>query len=163
MRNNRTSVTLLWSLLTSAVCADLKPFREDSLNPIEADHKGQPLVIMLCSLDCRPCLEELRALQKLGKRIPPRRLVLIATDGGEHREELGQILARFDMADRKNRVFADACTERLRHRIDANWFGELLRSYFYDAELRRTAKSGVLSRKTLNQWLLPDASIRNVL
>ncbi|MFT5164280.1 MAG: hypothetical protein ACI9FJ_002881, partial [Alteromonadaceae bacterium] len=41
-----------------------------------------------------------------------------------------------------------------RYAIDPSWYGELPRSYFYDAAGGRTAKSGLVNNETLKKWLL---------
>ncbi len=56
-----------------------------------------------------------------------------------------------DAAD--NWIFADPMPERLRYRVDPNWFGELPRAYLYTDDHQRTAHSGILSEADLQQWL----------
>ena len=41
---------------------------------------------------------------------------------------------------------------RLRFTIDPLWYGELPRSYLFDADNSRQAISGVLGEETLAQW-----------
>ncbi|MGY8814879.1 MAG: hypothetical protein ACKVHQ_09190 [Gammaproteobacteria bacterium] len=43
--------------------------------------------------------------------------------------------------------------ERLRYSIDPDWFGELPRNYFYDANSSRIGFSGKLTEDILLEWL----------
>ena len=153
MRNKRLIVPLCLVLMTPAVCAELKPFGMDSLARIEQAHQDQGFLLVLWSLDCPPCIKELGTLQSLQLPTPSRRLVLVSTDGEERRGEVEKMLEGFELADHENWLFADTYTERLRYRIDADWFGELPRSYHYDAQHQRVARSGRLNHQTLVQWL----------
>jgi len=43
--------------------------------------------------------------------------------------------------------------DKLRFYIDPGWYGELPRSYFYDAAQQRSGHSGALTRAQLQDWL----------
>jgi len=49
-------------------------------------------------------------------------------------------------------MFADSFVEKLRFSIDANWYGELPRSYFFDNEHEMKSHSGIISRELLSDW-----------
>lgn len=140
-------------LLPATVSADLKFFSRDSLAQITESRTGQPFLLVLWSIDCPPCIKELSHLQKLRHQFRQDELVLISTDGPANREAVEQTLAEFDLNRFENRIFAHSFAERLRYRIDPDWFGELPRSYRYDAGHRRTGSSGALTPETLRQWL----------
>lgn len=50
-------------------------------------------------------------------------------------------------------VFDDPIPERLRHAIDPSWYGELPRTYLYDARHQREAIVGVVGEQRLRAWL----------
>ena len=49
-------------------------------------------------------------------------------------------------------MFADSFVERLRFSIDANWYGELPRSYFFDVNNKMRSHSGIVSKELLAGW-----------
>ncbi|MGH8559458.1 MAG: hypothetical protein ACRESZ_18815 [Methylococcales bacterium] len=129
------------------------PFQPESLQNIEKRYAGQPFLMVLWSLDCPPCREELKLLSAIKKRKPDFHLVLISTDTPEFSEQLTAVLAshRLDIAE--SWVFSDAGTSRLRYAIDPGWYGEIPRSYFYDRSHRRSAFSGLLKAEQIEAWL----------
>jgi hypothetical protein len=54
------------------------------------------------------------------------------------------ILARNGLIDVENWIFGTVDAQKLRYEIDPSWYGELPRTYFYNATGNRTAKSGAL-------------------
>jgi len=51
-------------------------------------------------------------------------------------------------------LFADGEGDRNRYLIDANWYGELPRSYFVEPSGKFHGKSGLVSESLLTKWLL---------
>ncbi|MGE4630656.1 MAG: hypothetical protein AAEC86_09460 [Pseudohongiellaceae bacterium] len=49
-------------------------------------------------------------------------------------------------------MFADNFAERLRFSIDPNWYGELPRSYFFDAKHNMSSHSGIMTKALLPGW-----------
>lgn len=141
------------ALLSSSGVAGVRPFLQESLKEITAARSGQPFLLILWSVDCPPCMKELAHLQQLRERFAPASLVLISTDEAEAHESVDRILVEFGLDRFDNWAFADGFPERLRYQVDPDWFGELPRSYFYDAGHRRTATSGALTIEQLHQWL----------
>lgn len=135
-----------------SAAAELKPFTAGSFATIEEHHKDRPFLVVLWSLECPPCYKELALLGRRRENAGELPLVLISTDPIDRREAARDTLAKFDLADADAWMFADTFVERLRHSIDPQWRGELPRSYFYDADHRRTAHSGVLEKTQLQQW-----------
>jgi thiol-disulfide isomerase/thioredoxin len=143
----------LLGLLALPAAAELKPFQADSLPQIVSEREGRPFLLLLWSLDCPPCRQEFARLQRLQESIDRHKLVLIATDDIADREEAQTVLHTFGLDAADNWIFADPMPERLRYRIDPNWFGELPRAYLYAADRQRSAHSGILSEAILQQWL----------
>lgn len=144
---------ILLAGLPPMATAELKPFQVDSLEQITAAREGRPFLLMLWSLDCPPCLKELAELRQLTKGFDARDLVLVSTDGPGQQRAVERTLRDFGLTRLDNWLFADDFGERLRYRIDPEWFGELPRAYFYAADHQRTARSGVLKPELLQRWL----------
>lgn len=131
--------------------AGIGAFGPDSLKQIERDHADRPFLLVLWSLECRPCRRELALLGRLHKdRLAPD-LVLVATDNIESRELIGEILAQYHLGGVSAWAFAGA-EERLRYSIDPHWAGELPRSYFYAPDAGRRGVSGRLEEETVRDW-----------
>lgn len=147
---------LVLALLLSAglaQAAELAPFVRGSQQAIVAQHAGRPFVQALWSLDCVHCPDDLALLGKLAAKYPGLALVIVATDPPARREELAAALARHHLAAAPAWVFADSFVERLHYEIDPDWFGELPRTYFYEADGRRTAISGRLDAAEVEAWV----------
>lgn len=133
--------------------AELRPFTADSLAAIQARFAGKPFILTLWSLECHHCAKELQLLGRLvreGRKLP---LAIVSTDSPAHAQALRAALKRHGLAHLDTWVFADAVPERLRFAIDPAWYGELPRSYLYDAAHRREAHSGLLGEARLRAWL----------
>ena len=148
-------ILALWvgASLPATALADLLPFEADSLDTIAHARRGRPFVLVLWSIDCPPCYKELALLGRLRATLPPGQLVLVSTDAPEQRGDIEGTLARFGLEAIDSYVFADGVPERLRQRIDPDWFGELPRSYLYRADHSRQAISGVLDEQALRRAL----------
>jgi len=133
--------------------AGLQPFTSESLEEITAARSGQPFLLVLWSIDCPPCLKELKHIGQLYSQFTPGSLVLVSTDGADYAEEAQQVLKQSGLANAESWLFSDNFPERLRYRIDPNWYGELPRAYFYDASHERIGKSGALSLELLKQFI----------
>jgi len=154
--SNKTAITK--SLL-------LKPFSKNSLDQITADREGQAFIMVLWSIDCPPCLKELEHFQALKAQFTKTNIVLISTDSPDDRASIGQVLVDYKLQTIDSWIFSDSLPERLRYKIDPNWYGELPRTYFYDDDHTRMAHSGMLTQAQLQQWLTkhpPLISVKTV-
>lgn len=148
------------SLLISAFAqgtlakASLKPFESDSLSKIEQAREGEAFVLVLWSIDCPPCIKELKLLSQFKTSGLLTRLILVSTDGEEYRDELERLIHAEQLSGYEHWLFNDALPERLRYKIDPLWYGELPRSYFYDEHGERIPHSGVLTEEILQAWLM---------
>lgn len=141
---------------TESTTAALKPFRDDSLAAIERQYAGRPFLLVLWSRDCPICREELPLLGRLKKEHPDAPLVFVATDSPGAEADTAAILASYGLAGADAWAFADPNLERLRYRIDPEWYGELPRTYFYGPDSTRAGKSGRLDIATIRTWLGVD-------
>lgn len=130
---------------------NIQHFGPQTFNEIKAAYAGKPFVVSLWSVDCAPCRVELDMLGQMKKADPSFPLVVISTDSIANREDAADILDEYQLAGETTWMFADNFVERLRFSIDPLWYGELPRSYFYDAEHGMTAHSGILTEEKLRE------------
>ena len=158
LRNNgRHLVRLLLlgaalSAVTTARADNFRAFTSDSFEQIKAAFAGEEFLLGLWSVDCPPCLAELQFMGEVLKLNPDLPYVLISTDPIEDREFALDFLEDFQLADIESWIFADSFVERLRFSIDPGWYGELPRSYFFDAEHRVKSHSGIVDKALLQSW-----------
>lgn len=144
---------LMLALLCGQAQAEIQPFVSGSLKQIQDERAGRPFILTLWSASCTHCPEELRMLGQLVKKYPTTDIVLISTDTPAESEELARLAQSYGLANKKQWVFADAQPEKLRFEIDRRWYGELPRTYFFDARHRREASSGLIPLQRLERWI----------
>ncbi|MGZ8252308.1 MAG: TlpA family protein disulfide reductase [Methylophilaceae bacterium] len=142
-------------LLTSAIAmgTDFKPFDGQSRAAIEQAYAGKPLILAFWSVDCTYCMEDLTALGELVKRHPQATLITVCTDGREAADKAAGMLEAAKLQAHPRWQFAEVDEERLRYNIDKNWYGELPRTYFYDAGHQVQAISGRPEKAWLARWI----------
>lgn len=141
------------SVSSTQVEAGPKPFMAQSLKAIEAAHAGEAFLLVLWSVTCAPCFAELALLSQALAADPQLPIVLVATDPPAMRDEVEAVLADYNLLPYAGWQFAEAMAEKLRFHIDPDWYGELPRSYVYDAAHQRQGHSGALSAEQLQHWL----------
>ncbi len=132
----------------------LHPFVRGSHRQIVAAHAGKPFVVAFWSATCTNCRDDLELFGKLKQKYRDFDLVLVATDTPEQNHEIAQILQRYHLEHADSWVFADNYAERLRFEIDAQWYGELPRTYFYDVQGHAVGLSGSLEPAQVEGWIL---------
>ncbi|MDT8428301.1 MAG: hypothetical protein RQ757_06005 [Pseudomonadales bacterium] len=141
---------------TAAAPADsFQPFTAETFAAIKNKHAGKPFFVSLWSIDCPPCRIELDMLGNMLASHPDLPLVLISTDPISERQAAADILEEAGLAGHPSWIFADEFTQKLRYSIDPQWFGELPRSYYYDAAHNNTAHSGIMTREMLADFIKP--------
>ena len=140
-------------LLCGLARADIQPFVPGSLQQIQDERAGRPFILTLWSASCTHCPEELRMLGQLLRKYPATDIVLVSTDTPAESEELARLTRDYGLSRLKQWVFADLQPEKLRFEIDRRWYGELPRTYFFDARHRREAASGLIPRERLERWI----------
>lgn len=147
------ALLLLHSTMGSALAQGaLAMFQPGSYQAILQQQQGQPFVLVLWSLECSHCMGELQMLGELLAERPQLRLVVVSTDTPADSGELSQVLAQHGLGAASSWVFAADDAARLRFEIDRTWYGELPRSYLFNAQHQRAAHSGVLKRDELERW-----------
>ena len=129
------------------------PFKTDSYNKLLMDN-GDAFLMVMWSLDCPPCIKELKLLGMLYKNNPDFNLVLVSTDSPSRNVEINDLLKESGLANSNSWVFSDESSQKLRYSIDPRWYGELPRSYFHNkgGEYRRSV-SGLLETVEILTWL----------
>lgn len=160
MKFNGTIIQCLLGLLLCLSCACssatqiTKHFVRGSYQEIVSAHTGKPFIISLWSLDCTYCLDDMVLFGKLSKKYHNLDLVLISTDTPEQMKEIARTLQKYPLKQAESWVFADSFVERLRYEVDTQWYGELPRTYFYDAQGNVLALSGKLDYGQIERWIL---------
>jgi thiol-disulfide isomerase/thioredoxin len=150
----RLVLIALTSLFANLAQAEMAPFVVGSLQKIERQHKGKPFILAFWSATCTHCPSELKALGELSRKYPKMELVLVAADTPAETPELDRLAQEYGVSRHSRWVFADAQPERLRYDIDRRWYGELPRTYFYDAQGGRQGRSGVQPAEQLENWVV---------
>ncbi|MDN5869487.1 MAG: TlpA family protein disulfide reductase [Nitrococcus sp.] len=128
------------------------PFKAGSLPNILDAHAGEPFLLVLWSLRCLPCREEMDLLADMRRQHPDLEVVFISTDGVNRRDMVAGALAQHGLENAESWIFAGP-VQRLRYAIDPAWYGVLPRSYFYDANHERVAVNGSLEKAQILAWL----------
>lgn len=147
-------ICLLLTLSSGLAAAEIRPFVSGSLKQIQAERSGKAFILTLWSASCTHCPAELKALGELAKKYPGLDIVLIATDTPNEIPQLGKLAEGYGLGKQAQWVFADLQTEKLRFEIDRRWYGELPRSYFFDATHHRQSHSGVIPAERLEHWAI---------
>ncbi|CAG9932583.1 Thiol-disulfide isomerase or thioredoxin [Candidatus Nitrotoga arctica] len=159
MKSGGTIVRCLLGLLLclSSTCSSAaqiaKHFVRGSYQEIVSARAGKPFIISLWSLDCTYCHDDMVLFGKLSKKYPDLDLVLISTDTPEQIKEIARRLQKYPLKKAESWIFADSFVERLRYEVDAQWYGELPRTYFYDAQGHVLGLSGKLDYAKIEQWI----------
>ncbi len=141
-----------WFVTAQAV-EPLKRFTTGSYQAILQHYQDRPFVLVLWSLDCPPCHEELAMLADFRKQRPHFNLLLISIDGVEAEAEVEDRLYHLGLLSVENWIFTEPVSPRLLNQIDPSWYGVVPRSYLFDVDHRRQTITGLLSLETLQDWL----------
>jgi len=159
-------LALLLALSASCVfaAAETQPLLRGSYQKIIAAHAGKPFIVALWSVSCTHCGADLEIFERLAKQYSNFNLVLISTDTPEQEAVIARTLHSYNLGRTRlgqkrpgkieSWVFADSYSERLRFEIDAQWYGELPRTYFFDDKGIASGISGVLDAEETERWLI---------
>lgn len=161
LKNHITALSLLFLFATGCAHAEqnsLQPFAPGSYQQILAQNINQPFVLAIWSITCPSCLKDMALINELHKAHPKLKIIMLTTDDLSASEQISNILSKSDLTSLENWVFADENAQKLQYEIDPKWYGELPRTYFFDAAHQRTGISGVISKQDYEARL---ASILN--
>lgn len=153
---------MLRLLLLTLACAaglaqaEVKPFAAGSLAQIRAAREGRPFILAFWSLECAHCPKELKILGEVKRRYPKADLVLVSTDTPADAAALAEFADRQGLGAAEQWVFADQ-PQKLRFEVDRRWWGELPRTYLFDATHKAEGHSGLIDTDTLGHWLARSA------
>ena len=131
---------------------DFMPFDMNTRKVIEKRYIDQPLIISFWSIDCPYCIEDLKKLGKALSKNTNVQLITVCVDGKESAKKAERILSQANLPKHEQYQYAEVDEDRLRYNIDPAWYGELPRTYFYDATHQVTPLSGKISNSFLDKW-----------
>lgn len=154
MRYRLLAITVALCMAGSSFAgAAFSVFHPGSYQTILESYHGRPFVLVFWSLDCTHCMKELAMLAEVQAQTDALRLVLVSTDAPQDQTELQRLIVQSGVSADAYWVFAEADSPRLRYEVDRQWYGELPRTYLFDAQHSRRAVSGALKRALLDEWL----------
>ena len=131
---------------------DFMPFDMNTRKVIEKRYIDQPLIISFWSIDCPYCINDLKKLGKALSKNTNVKLITVCVDGKESAKKAERILSQANLPKHEQYQYAEVDEDRLRYNIDPVWYGELPRTYFYDAAHQVTPLSGKISNSFLDKW-----------
>ena len=131
---------------------DFMPFDMNTRKVIEKRYIDQPLIISFWSIDCPYCIDDLKKLGKALSKNTNVKLITVCVDGKESAKKAERILSQANLPKHEQYQYAEVDEDRLRYNIDPSWYGELPRTYFYDATHQVTPLSGKISNSFLDKW-----------
>jgi thiol-disulfide isomerase/thioredoxin len=131
---------------------DFMPFDMNTREVIEKRYIDQPLIISFWSIDCPYCIGDLKKLGKALSKNTNVKLITVCVDGKESAKKAERILSQANLPKHEQYQYAEVDEDRLRYNIDPAWYGELPRTYFYDAAHQVTPLSGKISNSFLDKW-----------
>ncbi|MFT6449555.1 MAG: thiol-disulfide isomerase/thioredoxin [Oleispira sp.] len=134
---------------------DLKLFDVGSFEQVVKKKDKKDHLVILWSFDCPPCIKELQKVAVLNQQYPEYQLTLINTDGLEEQARVKTLLKEYHLLMLDNWIFSDADEEKLRYDIDARWFGDLPRSYFFPVKGKIKRLKGALTSAELLELFQP--------
>lgn len=134
----------------------IKTFNSGSYQQILRENAGKPFILAIWSVDCPSCLKDMKVLYDIHQKHPDIKIVMLSTDPPNMMTEVQSILTKYQLDGLDNWIFGSDDTQKLRYEIDASWYGELPRTYFFSASHTRTGKSGALKNDEI------EAQIANI-
>ena len=131
---------------------EFMPFDMNTRKVIEKRYIDQPLIISFWSIDCPYCIDDLKKLGKALSKNTNVKLITVCVDGKESAKKAERILSQANLPKHEKYQYAEVDEDRLRYNIDPAWYGELPRTYFYDAAHQVTPLSGKISNSFLDKW-----------
>ena len=131
---------------------EFMPFDMNTRKVIEKRYIDQPLIISFWSIDCPYCIDDLKKLGKALSKNTNVKLITVCVDGKESAKKAERILSQANLPKHEKYQYAVVDEDRLRYNIDPAWYGELPRTYFYDATHQVTPLSGKISNSFLDKW-----------
>ncbi len=90
---------------------------------------------------------------KLSQQFPSLSIVLISTDGWDMRHSVTESLSELSVSNLESWLYTEKNSDKLRFEIDPKWYGELPRTYFYDATGEGIGVSGLIQQTKVEAWI----------
>jgi thiol-disulfide isomerase/thioredoxin len=149
----RLYLSLCLVFFATHALAEIQVFEKSSLADIEARHANQPFLLVMWSIDCAPCREEMLTLAEANRQYTDLPVVLVSTDDPNYRDEVSAVLEENNLNDLESWIFPDTSHMAIRYAIDPGWYGELPRTYLYDQSHQRVGKSGALQAADIDNLM----------
>jgi thiol-disulfide isomerase/thioredoxin len=154
----KTLITLSYILFSLVVMPSAFtvefPFNENTITYLKNKYQGKKWLMVLWSVECPPCIKELALIESILEKNESLPIVVINTDGDKSLDaDRKNLITQFKLDKIETYCFTDGQTDTSRFQVDANWFGELPRSYFFNEQGQSSGRSGLLSKEIIQQWL----------
>jgi len=136
-----------------SIAYEFMPFEINTRNAIEKKYINQPLIISFWSIDCPYCIDDLKKLGKALSKNTNVKLITVCIDAKESPKKAKRILDQVRLPEHEHYQYAEVDEDKLRYSFDPTWYGELPRTYFYDAAHQVTPLSGKIPNSFLDAWL----------
>lgn len=133
--------------------AALQTFKAGSYQKILKAHQHTPFIVIIWSINCPSCLEEMQLLSEIHARNPNLNMIMLSTDTKIASEQIQMYLDQYQLTDVENWLFDEQDSKTLRRTIDQTWQGEVPRSYFYQSSGAKKGVSGLLARDEFQKLL----------
>lgn len=144
--NFRSGLMLLLLLVSSSALAiKSKELTDQTINQAMVP---SPRLVVMWSLECPACFDELDTITLLLKQHPKLPISLIATDQ-DMAEEIAEVYQQPEFANLSLWHYGEQPSHYLNDQIDPQWQGELPRSYYVDSKGKRYGHSGLLSKQQI--------------
>lgn len=125
----------------------IKEFTSGSYRRILENHANHPFMLVIWSINCPSCLKDMELLSRIHKNRPELKIIMLAADDLSATNQINKLMKKNELTDIEHWVYAEENTQKLRFEIDPKWYGEIPRTYFFDASHQRSGASGVLSKE----------------
>lgn len=153
MKNRVMLIPLVIVLLVTSPFSraeiQLRPFNIDSYKTILEQHQSEIFLMVLWSVDCPPCIDELATLGKFHRSHPEKNIVMVSTDSRHQARTVKDLIYKNGLTNIQQWIFSADSMQSIRFAIDPLWYGELPRSYFHNGKNKRKARSGRLEEDVL--------------
>ena len=145
------SSSKVFAAVSNSVESTTQLVQQLTIDNVDQVMKEGPHLVIMWSLECPACFDELDAITQLLIQNPNLPITLISTDDDPSRsQETHDVYANPAFSNISRWVYSPYQGQQLRYAIDSTWQGELPRSYYIDKNAQRFSYSGLLTEQQLN-------------
>ncbi len=130
----------------------IKIFAQNSYQKIIEEKSHKPFILILWSIDCPPCYEELKFLGQYLKQHKKITMVFVSTDPLSELNNVQAFIQEVHLDNQEHWIYASESRRKLDYSIDPHWYGELPRSYFFIPGHNRKSYSGKITDQQLKTF-----------